>query len=257
MLMTNQQPTKLSQPGVGPLYNPATLVTPQFSSVFVSAMLVVVPVEDDQFDAAFPEPLTERVRIVSAIGNHALRLLSRTTFWPWCQDLDERGFRKCNFIGRGTFQPNSQRNTFTLDQYHPLCGLATLGFTDSTTPFFAGVKLLSKKFSSQSSRPCVSSAPKSVRQAFNQTPASSHCCSHQQVEGEGNFSGKKRHTAPVCRIPQNTFKTSSIQLPRPTPLVSPTLRTGKQRPNQTPTAHRSTVSVGLHDRSSPVKLPQT
>src|SRR5436190_20290887 len=68
MLMTNQQPAKLSQPGVSPLHNPATLVTPQFPSVLVAPMLVVVPVRHDQFDAAFPEPLTERVRIVSAIA---------------------------------------------------------------------------------------------------------------------------------------------------------------------------------------------
>jgi hypothetical protein len=49
-----------------------------------------------------------------------------------------------NFTGGGTFQPNSQRKTLTVDQYHPLCPLAPLGFTDREAPFFAGAKLPSK-----------------------------------------------------------------------------------------------------------------
>jgi hypothetical protein len=89
----------------------------------------------------------------------------------------------------------------TVDQYHPLRPLATLGFTDGGAPFLAGAKLPSKKVSSHRSRPSSSSAPRRVRHASNQTPSSSHCCSRrQQVEGEGNSSGRKRHAAPVCKI---------------------------------------------------------
>lgn len=121
--------------------------------------------------------------------------------WLWDPDLGERGFRKRNFTGRGTFQPNSQRSTFTVDQYHPLCALATLGFTDGRAPFLAGAKLPSKKLSSHRSSPSLSSAPRSRRQASNQTPFSSHYCSRrQQVEGEGKHSGKNRQAAPVCKI---------------------------------------------------------
>jgi hypothetical protein len=65
----------------------------------------------------------------------------------------------------------------------------------------AGAKLPSRKASSQRSRPSWSSPPNSVRQACNQIPFSSHCCSRrQQVDGEGNSLGRKRHAAPVCRI---------------------------------------------------------
>src|SRR5712692_7250957 len=136
MLMTNQQSSELTEPGVGSFHNPAALITPQFAPVFVS-----------------------------------------------------------------TFQPNSQRKTLTVDQYHPLRPLAPLGFPDSGTPFFAGAKLPSRTVSSHFSRPSSSSAPSSARQAFSQTPSSSHCLSRrQQVEGEENSSGKNRHAAPVCRI---------------------------------------------------------
>jgi hypothetical protein len=57
----------------------------------------------------------------------------------------ERGFRKRSFSRRSTFPPNSQRKTLTVDQYHPLRALATLGFTDCGAPFLAGAKLPSYK----------------------------------------------------------------------------------------------------------------
>src|SRR5216684_5832385 len=201
MFMTNQQPAELAQPCVGSLHDTAAFVPSQLASIFIPSTLVILPIGHDQLDTALAEPLTQRIRIIGAIGDHALRLLSRTTFAPWYTDFAERGFRKRNFIGRGTFQPNSQRNTFTVDQYHPLCTLAPLGFTDRSAPFLAEAKLPSRKLSSHSSNPSSSNAPRKVRQALNQTPCSSHCCNRrQQVEGEGNSVGKKRQAAPVCRI---------------------------------------------------------
>ena len=82
----------------------------------------------------------------------------------------------------------------------PLRPLATLGFADCRAPFFAGAKLPSRKVSSHLSRPRLSSVPSSVRHAFSQTPCSCHRCNRrQQVDGEGNSSGRNRHAAPVCR----------------------------------------------------------
>ena len=126
---------------------------------------------------------------------------SRGTFYDITPDFGERGFRKRNFCRRGTFQPNSQRKTLTVDQYHPLRALAALGFTDGGAPFFAGAKLPSKKLSSHCSRPSASNPPSRARQASSQMASSCHCCSRrQQVEGEGNSSGRKRQAAPVCEI---------------------------------------------------------
>src|SRR5882724_1365551 len=201
MFMTHQQSSELAQPGVGSCDDPTPFVASQFASIFVAAVPIVVPVRRDQLDAAFLQSLAQRVRIVGGVGNHPFRLLPGTAFGARNRDFLERGFRKRNFVRRGTFQPNSQRNTLTVDQYHPLCPLAPLGFSDGKAPFFAGAKLPSKKVSSHFSRPSLSSAPSRVRHAFNHTPSSSHCLSRrQQVEGEGNSSGKKRHAAPVCRI---------------------------------------------------------
>jgi hypothetical protein len=199
--MTNEQPTELSQPSVGPFHDPAALISPELAPIFVASMLVVLPIGHDQFDTAAAQALAQRIGIVAAIGNHPFRLLSRTAFGLWNTDLGERGFRKRNFTRRGTFEPNSQRKTFTVDQYHPLRALAPLGFPDGRAPFFAGAKLPSRKASSHFNRPSWSSAPSSVRQACSHTPSSSHCLSRRQhVEGEGNWSGKNRHAAPVWRI---------------------------------------------------------
>src|ERR1700756_3373637 len=198
MLMTDQQASELAKPGVGSFDNPTPLVAAQFAPIFVTPLLIVLPVRHDQLDAAFLQSLAQRIRIVGGVGNHPFRLLSRAAFPAWDPDFVERGLRKRNFVRRGTFQPNSQRKTLTVDQYHPLRSLAPLGFTDGGAPFFAGAKLPSKKVSSHLSRLSPSSVPSSVRHAFSQTPPSSHCFSRrQQVDGEGNSSGRKRHAAPV------------------------------------------------------------
>jgi len=199
--MTNQQSPKLPEPGIGSFYDPAPLVAAEFATIFVPSFLVVLAIRGNQFDASLPEPLPQGIRIIAGIGDHALRLLSRATTGLRDRDFGERGFCKRNFCRRGTFQPNSQRNTFTVCQYHPLRSLAPLGFSDGEAPFLAGAKLPSRKLSSQRSRPFSSSAPSRVRQASSQIPCSCQRCSRrQQVEGEGNSSGRNRHAAPVCRI---------------------------------------------------------
>jgi hypothetical protein len=199
--MAHQQSSELSKPGVGSFDDPTALIAAQFAPIFVTPLPIVLPVRCDQLDAAFLQSLAQRVRIIGGVGNHPFRFLSRTAFGSRNRDFLERGFRKRNFVRRGTFQPNSQRKTLTVDQYHPLRPLAALGFADGRAPFFAGAKLPSRKGSSHLSRPSSSSAPSSRRHAFSHTPSSSHCLSRrQQVEGEGNSSGKNRHAAPVCRI---------------------------------------------------------
>jgi hypothetical protein len=88
----------------------------------------------------------------------------------------------------------------TVDQYHSLRALSALGFADCGAPFFAGAKLPSRKVSSHLSSPRLSSVPSNVRQALSQTPLScQHCNRLQQVEGEGNSSGRNRQAAPVCK----------------------------------------------------------
>jgi hypothetical protein len=198
--MTNQESAKLSEPGIGSFHDPSALVAAEFAAIFLAPSVVVFPIRRNQFDTSFLEPLAQRVGVISAAGDDSFRLLPWTATRPEDASFGDCGLRKVNFTRGGTFQPNSHRKTFTVDQYHPLRPLATLGLADCGAPFFAGAKLPSSKVSSHLSRPRSSSVPNSVRHAFSQMPCSCHCCNRRQhVEGEGNSSGRNRHAAPVCR----------------------------------------------------------
>jgi hypothetical protein len=175
--MANEESAELTEPGVGAFDDPASFVPPEFPAVLVTPQFAVVAVRNDELDASLGKPFAQRVGVVGAVRDHAFRLLSRPAFGAWDFDFRERGFRKRNFSRRGTFQPKSQRKTATVDQYHPLRALGTLGFTNRGAPFFAGAKLPSRNVSSHFSRPSPSSAPSSVRHASSHTSCSSHCVS--------------------------------------------------------------------------------
>jgi len=196
--VSDQQSSKLVEPGVGTLDDPSTFVSAQFPPVFVAPLLVVLPIWGDQFDASLLQPLAQWVRVVGTVGDYPFRLLTRATFGSGDADFFQCGFRKRSFSRRGTFKPNSQRKTLTVDQYHPLRSLAAFGFTDCGAPFLAGAKLPSRKASSHRSNPSPSNAPSNVRQASSQTSCSSHCFKRlQQVVGDGYLSGRNRQAAPV------------------------------------------------------------
>ncbi len=206
--MANKQAAELSKPGVGAFDDPAALVASELSAVLVLPLLAVLAVRNDEVDTALGQPLAQRIGVVGTVGDYPFRLRSRSAFGAGDFDFGERGFRKRNFSRRGTFKPNSQRKTATVDQYHPLRALAALGFTDGGAPFFAGAKLPSRNVSSHFSSPSPSSAPSKVRHASSHTSCSSHCFKRrQQVAGEGYLSGKNLHAAPVC----NTHRMPSMQ----------------------------------------------
>src|ERR1700691_4564752 len=208
MFMAHEESAELAEPGVGSFDNPSAFVASELSAVLVTPVFAVLAIGHDEFDTALCEPLAQRIGVVGSVGDYAFGLLPRTTFGSRDLDFGERCFRKRNFSRRGTFEPNSQRKTATVDQYHPLRSLAALGFTDCGAPFFAGAKLPSRNASSHCSRPSPSSAPSSARQASSHTSCSSHCFNRrQQVAGDGYLSGKNRHAAPVC----NTHKMPSRQ----------------------------------------------
>jgi hypothetical protein len=206
--MAHEESAELPEPCVGAFDDPASFVSPELSAVSVLSPFVVLAVWNDEVDASLGKSLTQWIGVVGTVCDYAFGFLSRAAFGSRDFDFGERGFRKRNFSRRGTFEPNSQRKTATVDQYHPLRALAALGFTDCGAPFFAGAKLPSKNASSHFRRPSPSRAPNKVRQPSSQTSCSSHRFNRrQQVAGEGYLSGKNRHAAPVC----NTHRMPSRQ----------------------------------------------
>src|SRR5271170_1261150 len=239
MLMTNQQPAKLSKPGVGALDDPAAFVSSEFAAVLVASEFAVLSVGDDQLDAAFLQPLAQRVGVVGAVGDHPFGLLPGTAFGPGDADFGECGLRKTDFSRRGTFEPNSQWKTLAVDQYHPLRALAPLGFSDRGAPFFAGAKLPSRKASSHFSSPSASS----------HTSCSSHRFSRrQQVVGDGT---SRAGTATPIRSAKSIKCLPNSPGSRPTnaPACRCAASASAAMARSTPTAPRSTTRIA----SSPSK----
>ena len=128
--MTHEESAELTEPGVGSFDDPAAFIPSEFSSVLVAPVACCSCDRARWVDTALCGPFAQRIGVVGAVGDYAFGLLPRTAFGSRDFDFGERGFRKRNFSRRGTFEPNSQRKTATVDQYHPLRSLAALGFTD-------------------------------------------------------------------------------------------------------------------------------
>src|ERR1700678_3961666 len=104
--MSNKESAELTEPGIGAFDDPASFIAPELPAVFVLSLLVIFPARNDEVEASFCQPFAQRIGVVGAVGDHAIRLLPRTAFGTRDFDFGERGFRKRNFCRRGTFRPN-------------------------------------------------------------------------------------------------------------------------------------------------------
>jgi hypothetical protein len=134
----------------------------------------------------------------------------------------------------------SQRKTRAVDHHHPLRSLAPLGLADPGAPFFAGAKLPSRKASLQLIWCRSLSSPRKVRQIFSQTSCSSQSRNlRQQVEGEGNSSGKSCQRAPlrnIHKMPSSTLRSGAGGRP-------PRGRDGRRGSNGRIFSHWASVNI--------------
>ena len=197
-VVTHGESAEVAEPGIRAFDFPATFVAPQLASVVKRLVPFVPAVGSNQLDPALFQPLPQRITVVALVGDDALRFRPRPSVRTRNFYLRERGFGEVDLMGRGRRQECSQRNTFAVDQYHPLRTLAALGFPDGSAPFFAGAKLPSRKVSCQRSKPRWSRVPNKVRQASSQTSRSSQFRNRrQQVTPLGYGFGRSRQRAPV------------------------------------------------------------
>ncbi len=209
---------EVSEPGDGSFDDPAPSIAPQRTAILCRRFDAVDLVRADHLDAARRQSLPQRIAVVAAVQNDALRSISRSAA-PCTRHLHrgQRRFQQLHFRRRGRCQEDSQRKTRAVSHHQPLCTLSTLGFSHAEAPFFAGAKLPSAKISVQLSVPCSSSAARRARQALSQMPFFSHSFSRrQQVAGEGYSSGKSFHRAPLRsthRIPSKVSRLSARRRP--------------------------------------------
>ena len=209
--MTHQQSAKAPEPRKRALDHPAMAVSPQETTIFMPARLVVLAVRHDDGDAASAEALAQGIAVVSPIADQALGVLSRTAT-TGARNLDglQHRFDERDFRGAGRGDMYSQRKTLAVDHHHPLRTLAPLGLADVSAPFFADANEPSMNTCSQRIRPRASSWPRKARHIRSHVPSSSHCRSRrQQVDPLGYPSGTSRQRAPVFntqRIPSTTAR---------------------------------------------------
>ena len=206
------QSAVVAEPSDGALHDPSSPTAAQRATVLRRRFASILPMRDDQLDAARRQLLAQRVAIVAPVGDQAARLLPGTAgamATPYADRLQRR-LDELDLRRGGRVKVVSQRNTLAVDHHHPLRPLAPLGFPDSAAPFFARAKLPSRKDSLHFNCWRSFNSPRKARQIPSQIPCSSQSRSlRQQVEGEGNSSGKSCQRAPLRRIhkmPSNTLR---------------------------------------------------
>jgi hypothetical protein len=211
-VIAHHQSSEVAEPSEGPFYDPPSLVAAQRPAVLRRRFAPVLAVQGDQFDAPRRQSPAQRIAIVTAVGNQTARLLPAS--YP---DRLERRLDEFDLRGGSRVKVVSQRNTRAVDHHHPLCPLAPLGFSHSVAPFFAGAKLPSRNDSLHFNCCCSFNSARNARQIVSQTPCSSQSLSRrQQVDGEGNSSGKSCHRAPLRRIhkmPSSTLRSGAAGRP--------------------------------------------
>ena len=112
-VIAHDQAAVVADPADGSLDDPAPFVAPKGATVLRARSGPVLMVRGDQFDAPPGQPLAQRVTVVTAVGDHALGLLSGTTGTvpsPYPDRL-ERPLRQPDFRRGCRVKVVSQRKT--------------------------------------------------------------------------------------------------------------------------------------------------
>jgi len=211
-VIAHDQAAEVAQPGEGAFHGPPPPVSPECPTVLRRGPAPILAVRGDQLDAAPGQLLAQRITVVAPVGNQAFRLLPGTpgSMPPPYADCRERRLDELDLRRGRSVKVVSQRKTLAVDHHPPLRPLAPLGFSDSAAPFFAGAKLPSRNASLQFNCWRSFNSPRNARQISSQTSCSSQSRSRrQQVEGDGNSSGKSCQRAPLRRIhkmPSSTLR---------------------------------------------------
>ena len=219
----------MAEPCVGSFDDPASFVASELAPVFVAPVFAVFSVGHDEVDATLGESFSQRVGVVGAVGDHAFRLRSRAAFASGDFDFGKRSFSR-----RGTFQPNSERKTATVDQYHPLCSLAALGFANRRAPFSPEQSCRPETSPPTSAGPRHRAHPTTpaTRRAIRLALSTASTAASRSPEMDTCRAKTPRRTG--LQHPKNALKTRPVRRPRTPTLVLAALRLRQQRLDQLP-----------------------
>src|SRR6266568_2220114 len=99
-VVANHQMAEVAEPREGTLDFPAPAVASQRSSVLGHRFASIPAMWRDQFDPALRQPLSQRVTVVTTVGDEAQRVLPRSPRAGSAAHADrrERRFRKPRFV---------------------------------------------------------------------------------------------------------------------------------------------------------------
>lgn len=208
-VVAHDKTAEVSNPRDGAFNLPSFSVPSQCPPVLPLWTDAIAFVRRNLFDVPAPQPFAQCIAVVGFVRDEPLGVLTGATGLTIAHANGAQGlFGELDFRRAGRVDGNSQRNTLTVCQYHKLCALAALRFSDAQAPFFAGLKVPSTNASLQSSRSRSFNSVKKVRQIFSHISWSIQRFKRRQhVLGLGYRSGKSCQRAPV----RNTHKIPSRQ----------------------------------------------
>jgi hypothetical protein len=164
IFISDNESAKTSQPGEGSLdYISSPVAIPE-SVVLPVDVSIILPMRRKKVDASLSELFSMRIAVICLVSDHSSRsrLGSAGSFFrdfDVCDDF----LQEPDLSGRGRVGMASQRNTLAIDHHQVLRSLASLRFSDSRAPFFAGMNVASTKDSSQSRIPSASNSERKAR----------------------------------------------------------------------------------------------
>jgi hypothetical protein len=201
-LIAHRQLAEVAEPGRGTPQGPSSSIAAQRPTVSRRRLAPVLPMRDDQLNAALRRLLSQRVAVVTAVGNQAKRLLPGTA-GPMPSPHSHRG--KCWFdvgdLRRGrSVKVVFQRKTLAV-YHHALSALAPLGFADCEAPSLAGGKMPSINDLLHFNYCRSFNSSRKARQIASQIPSSSRSRTRRhQVVGWENSSGRPCQRVPLRKI---------------------------------------------------------
>ena len=160
---------KIVEPSEEALDFPAAAVTAQFAAVRGVLAAAMVAVGRDEPDVLFlPEALVQRIAVVGTVADHSFWLGLRET-------LRDSGFDEFRFMRRSAGDAAGDRKTMAVCDHHDFTAFPAASRADSSAPFFAELKLASRKVSDRSSWPRARRSSASVCNNRVSVPSRGHC----------------------------------------------------------------------------------
>ena len=203
-LVANEYAPERLQPGVGTLDDPAMTIPPQFSSILMRRLPVVLAFGNDRVNATSSQHRSGRVRVIAPVPDKPLRRSFLNSIKRRFQELHLRRGRRV--------QVKSERSTLAINQYHKLRSFPAFCLAHFEPPFLAEANVPSTKHSSH--RTCCRSESwaKKACQSFSKVPSRVHFCNRRYALLEWPYRpGNSLHGAPVQRthrIPSKHFRSS-------------------------------------------------